>query len=141
MPYRLGNGWSQKLLWFKETLHSEKNCFLRLNTVTFKEKMFFWGKLLYFGLQSFLRSCYFTKIFVHLSVIAAVCYFSVYKLTRWDPGNFYLFKFNNRNTRKRCELSSKLRINTVESLFGVFIVDFEHISHSFLVFLLLNLND
>ena len=31
-----------------------------------------------FGSQPFLKSCYFTKIFVHLSVITAVCYFSVY---------------------------------------------------------------
>ena len=34
----------------------------------------------YFGSQSFPLSFYFTQIFVHLSVIAAVYYFSVYKL-------------------------------------------------------------
>ena len=28
------------------------------------------------------------------------------------PANTYLFKFNNRNTRKRCELGSKLTITT-----------------------------
>ena len=36
----------------------------------------------YFWSQPFLMSCYFTRIFVHLSVIAAVCYFSVSKLIR-----------------------------------------------------------
>ena len=79
-------------------------------------------------------SCYFTKIFVHLSVIAAVCYFSAYKFIGWDPANFYLFKVNSRNTIKRCEICQF--VNTVESRSGVFMVNFEHISH-FLVFLLL----
>ena len=58
--------------------------------------------------------------------------------------NIYLFKVNNRNTRKMCEICSKLKIKTPErrqrSLSGVFIVDFEHILHLFLVFLLLILN-
>ena len=43
---------------------------------------------------------YFTKIFVHLSVIAAVCYFSVYKLIGWDPANIYVFKVNSRTLEK-----------------------------------------
>ena len=46
-----------------------------------------------------------------------------------------MFKVNNRNLRTKCEICSKLIIKT-----GVFIVDFEHISHLVLVFLLLNLN-
>ena len=58
--------------------------------------------------------------------------------------NIYLFKFNNRNTRKRCETCSKLTIKTTEwrqwRRSGVFIVNFEHISLHFLVFLLLTLN-
>ena len=45
----------------------------------------------------------------------------------------YLFKVNNRNTRTRCEITSKLTIT-------VFIVNFEHISHLVLVFTLLTLN-
>ena len=53
----------------------------------------------------------------------------------------YLFKVNNRNTRKKCEICSKLTIKTPERRrSGVFIVNFEHISHLFLVFLLLTLN-
>ena len=31
-----------------------------------------------------------------------------------SPANIYLFKFNNRNTRKRCEMCSKLTIKTPE---------------------------
>ena len=46
----------------------------------------------------------------------------------------YLFKVNNRNTRKKCEICSKLKVQ-----FKV-IVNFEHTSHLFLVFLLLTLN-
>ena len=55
-----------------------------------------------------------------------------------------MFKVNNRNTRKRCEMCSKLTIKTPERCHrrrsGVFIVNFEHILHHFLVFLLLILN-
>ena len=51
-----------------------------------------------------------------------------------NPSNICLFKVNNRNTRKKCEIFSKLTIKTV------FIVNFENISHFFLVFLLLTLN-
>ena len=48
-------------------------------------------------------SCNFTKIFVHLLIIAAVSNFNVYKLIGWDPENVYLFKTNSTNTGKRCE--------------------------------------
>ena len=60
------------------------------------------------------------------------------------PVNIYLLKFNNRNTRKRCEICSKLSIKTPERRqwrrSGVFTVNFEHISHLFLMFSLLTLN-
>ena len=53
----------------------------------------------------------------------------------------YLLKVNNRNTRTRCEISSKLTIKTPEQhqwrRSSVFIVTFKHISHLVLVFLLL----
>ena len=52
------------------------------------------------------------------------------------PANIYLFKVNTRNTRKKCEIYSKLTIKTPEQLqqcrFGVFTVNFEHISYLFL---------
>ena len=60
------------------------------------------------------------------------------------PAGFYLFKVNNRNTRTRCEIRSKLTMKTPERRqwrrSGVFIVNFERISHLVLVFLLLTLN-
>ena len=54
--------------------------------------------------------------------------------------NIYLFKFNNRNTRKSCEICLKLKVEKPHwRRSGVFIVNFEHILHLFVVFLLLNL--
>ena len=57
-------------------------------------------------------------------------------------GGIYLLKVNNRNTKARCEICSKLIIKTLERrrwrCSGVFIVNFEHISHLVLVFLLVN---
>ena len=40
----------------------------------------------------------------------------LFLLGNWNssPSNIYLFKFNNRNTRKRCEICSKLTIKTLE---------------------------
>ena len=53
-----------------------------------------------------------------------------------------MFKVKNTNTRTRYEICSKLTIKTPEGCqwrpSGVFIVNFEHISHLILVFLLLN---
>ena len=60
------------------------------------------------------------------------------------PVGIYLFKVNNRNARTRCEICAKLTIKTPERRHwrrsGVFIVNFEHMSHLVLVFLLLTLN-
>ena len=51
------------------------------------------------------------------------------------PANICLFKVNNRNTRKRCELGSKLTIKKPERRpwrhSVVFIVNFDHISQFF----------
>ena len=60
------------------------------------------------------------------------------------PAGIYLLKVNNRNTRTRCEICSKLTIKTPERHHwcrsGVFIVSFENISHLVLVFLSLTLS-
>ena len=60
------------------------------------------------------------------------------------PASIYLLKVNNRSTRTRCEICSKLTIKIPERrqwrCSGIFIVNFEHISHLVLVFLLLTLN-
>ena len=49
------------------------------------------------------------------------------------PAGNYLFKVSSRNTRTRCEISSKLTIKTPGQCqwhpCGVFIVIFEHVSH------------
>ena len=51
-----------------------------------------------------------------------------------NPAGNYLFKVNNRNTIARCEICSKLTIKIPAY------VNFEHISHLVLVFLLLPLS-
>ena len=60
------------------------------------------------------------------------------------PAGIYLLKVNNRNFRTRCKICSKLTIKTPERRqwrrSGVFVVNFEHIPHLALVFLLLTLN-
>ena len=52
------------------------------------------------------------------------------------PVGIYMFKVSYRNTRKMCEIGSKLTTKTLEH----FIVNFKQISHLVLVFLLLTLN-
>ena len=55
--------------------------------------------------------------------------------TQRNQANKSLLKINNRNTRKRCEICSKLTTETPEKRhrrhFGVFIVNFEHVFHLF----------
>ena len=60
-----------------------------------------------------------------------------------NSAKIYLFKANNINTRKTCEICSKLIIKTPERRRrpSIFIVNFEHVLHLFLVFLLLALNE
>ena len=60
--------------------------------------------------------------------------------SRKSPTGNYMFKINNRNTTARCEICSKLTAKTPERRSGVFIVNFEYISHLVLVFLLLTLS-
>ena len=61
-----------------------------------------------------------------------------------NPAGNNLFKVNSRNTRTRCEICSKLKIKTPEwrqwRRSGFFIVNFEHMSHLVVVFLLLTLS-
>ena len=68
--------------------------------------------------------------------------FKIYDVTDWTasnyktyPVNIYLLKVSNRNTRKRCEIWSKLTIKTPERRHsrrsGVSFVNFEHIFTSF----------
>ena len=79
-------------------------------------------------------------------LIATTRYFSLLLFPRFsnNPANIFLFKVNNRNSRKRCEICSKLTTKTPEIRqwvrSSVFIVNFKHFLHLFLVFLLLTLN-
>ena len=58
-------------------------------------------------------------------------------INKKGPVGIYPLKVNNRNTRTRCETCSKLTIKTPEQRqwhpSGVFIANFEHISHLVLV--------
>ena len=81
------------------------------------------------------------------------------------PAGNYMFKINNRNTRTKCEICTKLTVKTPERRpkliiktperrwprsdvrsvnfgrhSGVFIVNFVHVSHIVLAFLLLTLS-
>ena len=60
------------------------------------------------------------------------------------PADNYMFKVNNRNNRTRCEICSKLTIKILERRqwrrSGIFIANFEYISHFVLVLLLLTLS-
>ena len=61
-----------------------------------------------------------------------------------NPANLYLFKTNNRNLSKRCEVCSKLRnnvvnvvlvfslltLNILHTFYSVSIVDFKHVDVS-----------
>ena len=89
-------------------------------------------------LNSGIKSCFDGVVFQ-----VAVCEESFSIRLRCPVGNC-IFKVNNRNTRVKCEICSKLTRKTPERRHshrsGVFIVNFEHISHLALVFLLLTLS-
>ena len=111
----------------RKKLCTLKKTSLRLITVTYKETYSFRNKQSTLDHSLLLWVCLydFTKIFVRLSVIAAVCYFSVYKLIGWDS---------------KSSVVHKLIIKRVESRPGVFVVNLEHISQLFFSVLLLTLN-
>ena len=66
------------------------------------------------------------------------------QLDIFTPAGIYMLKVNNRNTKTRREICSKLTRKIPERRHWrrsvIFIVNFEHISHLVLVFLLLTLN-
>ena len=77
--------------------------------------------------------------------LSDLSHFLIYSLLfENNLANIYLFKFNSTNTKRRCEICSKLPIKTREPRqwrrSRVFIVKFEDISYLFLVFLLLTLS-
>ena len=68
------------------------------------------------------------RLFNNVKKNLFTCCFSV--LFKVNPVGIYLFKVNNRNTRTRCEICSRLTIKTSERCHwhssGVFIVNFNH---------------
>ena len=61
---------------------------------------------------------------------------------RPNPVDYYMFKVNNRDTRTRCEICSKLTIKIPERhqwhRSSILIVNFEHVSHLALFFVVVN---
>ena len=87
--------------YFREILCSEK-IFSEI-TYTYKEKVFLrnnYSTLLWITVFSYESLLIISLRFLYISIIAAVCYFSVYKLIGWDAANIYLFKFNGRTVEK-----------------------------------------
>ena len=64
------------------------------------------------------------KVSVHIQALAN----NIYMRNNTQEGCIYSY-LNNSNSRERCQLCSKLTINTPERRYTVFIVHFEHISH------------
>ena len=98
-----------------------------------RSRFIFWHLTLKKSLKRFYTK-YIPDDHKHNSLITTVAY----------PVDNYMFKANNKNPRTRCEIRSKLTIKTAEQRqwhgSGVFIVNFEHILHLVLVFLLLTLS-
>ena len=95
-----------------------------------------------FLLESLFSLCYLSKIVKNFGFMRnKICH--DIKNSFIKPAGIYLLKVSNGNTRARCDICSKLTIKTLERLqwrrSGVFIVNFEHISHLVLIFLLLTL--
>ena len=54
------------------------------------------------------------------------------------PANIYLFKASNRNTRKRCEICSKLTLKTPERRYWLLLLTLNIFHTFFLVFFFVN---
>ena len=120
-----------------------------------RRKMWIWSYLLQKSLMenfifcavidfSFPKAVNLSHAFLHgFLIISNFVKFYLQKKPNQIPAGNYMFKVNNINTRTRCEICSKLTITTPGRHWrrsGVFIVNFEYISHLVLVFLLLTLN-
>ena len=88
-------------------------------------------------------SCSLIFFFFYNQVFDVVT-FNLIVFSPHEPPGLYLFKVSNGNTTTTCEICSKLTIKTPEwrywRRFGIFIVNFEQISHIVVVFSLLTLN-
>ena len=113
-------------IWYRAIViaiwHTSKSSYetLFLRKVAAKYFFFLWKTV-----RWTIMSC---KIFFELSLVAT----SLYLLTFIHPVNIYLFKVNERNTKKMCEILWKLTIKKPERCqlcSNVFIVNFKQMSH------------
>ena len=74
--------------------------------------------------------------FLRVTNVSHFTYSPLKCIFKANPANIYLLKVNNRNTRKKYEICSKL----IWPTFLFVIANFKHTSHLFLMFPLLTLN-
>ena len=88
------------------------------------------------------RWCYPSDFDVTFNKISTLFWFlyNFLRIITQYPVNMYLLQVNNRDSRRKCEICSKLNIKTPERRqchrSSVFIVNFEHILHIALLFLI-----
>ena len=120
--------WTRSRLMY---LVTSSNCDMVLTLVAVRHWMQ-WENLI---AATFSLTVHSIKIFTHSSPL--------YTLIINYPAKIYLSKVNNRNNRKSCEICSNLTIETPGRRqwrrSGVSIVNFEQVSHLFLVIRLLTL--
>ena len=109
----------------------------------FSEKIIFfspWYAHIHMCSYKGIRNISFRKILLIILILRR----SILRSEKPNPVGNYMFTVNNRKTWTRCEICSKLKIKTPERRYwrrsGVFIANFEHISHLVLLFLLLTLS-
>ena len=110
----------------------------------------------YFGIWTLIFYCFSSECLIHFFKIVVLSVENIWEmiskvysdpcqtLKLSFPAGIYLLKVDNRNTKTRCEICSKITKKTRKrrhgSHSGVFTVKFEHNSHLVLVLLLLTLN-
>ena len=94
--------------------------------INYREKMIFRNNCstLDHSLFLWVITYYFSKIFVHMSVIVTVLFQRLWN-DRVGPSKHLFVQSQQQGTRKRSELCPKLTIKRVESRSSVFIVNFE----------------
>ena len=88
-----------------------------------------------------LFSCNFCEIFQNTCCSESSFTVAFFLFNSFNKANIYLLKVSKRNTWKKCEIYSKSTIKASKRrywrCFAVHIVNFGHVSHVFLLFLLL----
>ena len=105
----------------RERVHWEKMCKYRLYYTNSQSDIYFNNTVSHYDVCKFCISWLFWRFIVEVNIFSSK-----------------RVKCNKRNTRRSCEICSKLRIRTSNEV--VFIANSEKIADIFLVFLLLTLN-